>query len=395
MFSTPHPAAAQNAFFAAALLAGFAAPNSAAAAQPPLEASIDASIAADDEREDTIEQLPNLPGDKESQRRALIKEAWKFSRKSDRFKQDSPEQRENITQAYRLIFAADKIRSTTFTRCNLGMMSILLDQPIRAAEHFEREQQNPFPPPSKQADHELRDTCDFHYAEALTRVGRLRISAPPSSDVWVDTRMVGKAPVLGSVFVEPDRDHVVRIKLDSERELREVVSVGAGESTTLEFHSPEFSKKIEPPEMKPETQLPLLPRRPDQVPIRLNQGTQGQDEQWRIGLKWGGFALTGAGAMLGVGAALWQWQAQSALGSTIDASTGLSCRNMPETARDCVPIHKEIGVTNALLYTSVGMAFLGAVGLGFSFLYPQDTASGFRGQNAQWIPSGVQFHGRW
>ncbi len=318
-------------FSSVILLVGFISGNSAA--EPSGALAPPHADFADEEGETlaSISKMPSIAGDRESRRRELIKAA--FELRESKAKMDESVRWTKIDEYLR---AADRIRSTTFTRCNLAMSAQQSGDVVRAAEYFRKERANPLPPTATEHQKFVRDECDTHAALAFERVGELNIVAPAHSSVWINHEYVGVAPLAASIFVRPNEEQQILIELEDKAELKRTVKVKAGKSTTLEFQSAPEPET----EAKEHTKASIPP------PPRVEE-----DNTWK-------YALAVGGTMLLSGVTL------STIGVTMSSSIreefeqaktqeGDTCMNNGQKA-ECYTILAKHDVANALGYAGVG-----------------------------------------
>lgn len=239
-------------------------PRQSAAENANVNANVDMNdlptnaFADENETLASIKQKPLIIGDPETQRRTWIIKA--FELRDSKAKMDQAARWAQIDEYMR---AADHIRSSTFTRCNLAMLAHHQGDHVRAAEYFRLEQAHPLPKDASDDRKFTRHLCDTMAALAYQRVGELNIEAPDHSVVWINHEYVGSAPLLASVFVKPNEEQNVLIELTDKTELRRTVKVKAGRSTTLEFQSTEKpvaeeAKEKEAPKPPPPLPLPRV-----------------------------------------------------------------------------------------------------------------------------------------
>ncbi|HET9930719.1 MAG TPA: PEGA domain-containing protein [Polyangiaceae bacterium] len=125
--------------------------------------------------------------------------------------------------------------------CNLGRTEMELQLFRDAAEHLDycvRFHILSSKPEMMLNEQEARDKL----RAAKARVGSLWLSVEPSAaEIWVDSRMVGRAPLVAPVFVEPG-PHEVRVTSPQMAESTTRVAARAGTEQTLKIQlSPESS----------------------------------------------------------------------------------------------------------------------------------------------------------
>lgn len=332
---------------------------------------------------ESINALPWIVGDRESQRREWIKKA--FDLKADKSKTPALKN----TQIYEFLDAADHHRSSTFTRCNLGMLAHERGDVLHAAEYFQRELRTPLPPNASEQTKLIRHVCETYASLAFVRVGALRVLAPDESKVWVDTRFAGDAPLLGAVFVKPNQDVEVRVQLNDEGELREKVSVGAGETTTLEFQS---KKKPQTPNA-PKAGLPFVPRG-EKASGNWAPMSKAEPSAAKTALFWTSVGVGAIGAVLGVVGMAVEISANARLDTAV-AKDGTPCRATFNTFDDniCGPLNSSVQTANLLQYIGLGQVALGGVGLLIYGLYPEPARANMGAYNP--LPKGLVIQGTW
>lgn len=329
------------------LLLGFTARSSAA--EPSARLAPPQTDFADEEGETlaSIKQMPSILNDPETRRRELIKAAFEL--------RDSKAKMDEKTRWIRIdeyIRAADRIRSSTFTRCNLAMLAQQSGNEVRAADYFRKERENPLPETATQHQKVIRDVCDTHAALAFERVGELNIEAPPHSAVWINHEYIGAAPLAASVFVRPNEEHNVVIELMDNTELKRRVKVQAGKSTTLKFQSPPEAE-VEAKEPKNDIKAPPPPpSRPE------------EDPTWKYALA-GSAILGGTGVVLAtVGVVRGALLDDSAMQSSND---GLNCASSEKVGM-CLSTAANKASAQTLSLTGVGLMGAALVGGITSFL---------------------------
>ncbi len=333
------------------LLIGFTAHPSAA--EPAAQLAPPQTDFADEEGETlaSIKQMPSILNDPETRRRDLIKAAFEL--------RDSKTKMDEKTRWIRIdeyIRAADRIRSSTFTRCNLAVLAQQSGNEVRAADYFRKERENPLPKSATQHQKVIRDVCDTHAALAFERVGELNIEAPPDSAVWINHEYIGAAPLAASVFVRPNEEHNVVIELMDNTELKRRVKVQAGKSTTLKFQSPPEAE-VGAKERKNDIKAPPPP------PFRPEE-----DPTWKYALA-GSAVLGGAGVVLTmVGIVRGALMDDPAVQS---GSDGLDCTST-KSSKLCLEAVASKASTQTLSLTGVGLVGAAlAGGLTSFFLKPK------------------------
>lgn len=338
-----------------------------------------ADYAKDDETPEGIAKLPNIPGDRETYRRNMIARAWQ--EKHDKNPDKNPLQK--FASMYDWLKAADGVRSSSFTRCNLGLLAHELGHAIDAAEHFQREFLTHYPHDGTAHNKLVRDVCEIVGKVAMVRVGELSIVAPERSQVWVDHSVKGRAPLLGSVFVLPNKEHLVRAQLSDGSELRETIVLRPGESRTLELQSP---KKAE----HPSGTLPFVARR------ERNAGElavlKRPEPKLKTAAFYGGVAVGAIGLVMGAIGMGIGISANQALDSTkIDDDD--TCRTMPSQRGLCGGIYDNIMMSTTLMYSGIVSMGIGSAGLLVYALYPEHSMGA--GTFSKSLPTGLGIQGRW
>jgi len=138
--------------------------------------------------------------------------------------------RKQWEESYRLFAQAWQHRQTYDIAGNFGQVALKLGKYAQAAELLDYCREHY--PPTADADH--RKAVEELFAEAVARVGQLRLEVTPrEAEVWIDGRSRGLADALGpSVFVDPGA-HEVRAKLSGHQSKTAVVDVAAGETRSV------------------------------------------------------------------------------------------------------------------------------------------------------------------
>lgn len=328
-------------------------PTRTASSSPPPYTDV-----ADEEGEtlESINQLPSVMGDPESHRRELIKKALEL-----RDSKDKIDEAKRWIQIDEYIRAADRVRSSTFTRCNLAALAHHQGDEVRAAEYYRKEQEQPLKRDATAHQKFIRDICDMHAAVAYERVGELKITAPARSTVWINGEYAGIAPLAAGVFVKPNEEQRVVAELEDRTEIQKSVKVKAGKRTTLELQSP-----------KPQEAKREVPKATDvRVVATEAQTEQKQNKQGGLGrdLRIGGMATVGVGFGVLLGGVIWKAVAKSAL-SAAKGNDDTLCGTLPTNSRDCAPYYQDIDSADHFIYLSTGILGLGLGGVGLSFLFP-------------------------
>lgn len=328
------------------------------------------TYAQDDESEAGIKKIPSVRGDTETYRRNFLMRAWQASHDKN-----MPE-KERYAEMFRWVKAADEIRSTTFTRCNLGILAQEMGEPLDAAEYFRAEFQTRYPHDESPDNKLRRDLCEMSGREVLANLAELTIVAPDKSDVFVGTHLAGRAPLAASVFVTPKEEHVVRVKLPKgEGELRETVSLRAGESRTLELYPPK----------KPEPNIVVK-----EVPVLVQM-----DPGWRRDVRTAGWVLGGVGLGLLAGGSVLRMVTDHQMDEIVPTDNA-PCTQLNPNHVTCAPLHADIHVANVLTYLSLGFLTAGGIGLGIGYSGPASPVVGMKAQALQLkLPTYVSIQGAW
>ncbi len=318
------------------LLFGFASGTSAA--ESSQTSALPQGDFADEEGETlaSINKMPSILGDRESHRRELIKAALEVQ--ESKAKMDESMRWTKIDEYLR---AADRIRSSTFTRCNLAMAAQRSGDIVRAAEYFRKEQANPLPQTATEHQKFIRDACDMHAALAYERVGEVKVVAPAHSSVWINHEYVGAAPLAASIFVKPNEEQHIMIELEDKSELKRTVRVKAGKSTTLEFQSA--------PE--PKTDAKDMPKASMSLPPRMEE-----DPTWKYALAVGGTLLISGFTLSAIGTSM-----HSSIQEEFEQATGKDGNPCSQSnnsiQRECSAILDKHQIASTVNYT--GLGFLG------------------------------------
>ena len=350
------------------------------AASSTKAASLPTDELSDDlgETPESIAALPWIVGDRESTRREWIKKAYDL--RADKTAGDEASRKHQIDEYLR---AADSIRSSTFTRCNLGLLAHERGDVVSSPQYFRRETSQPLREGATSREKFIRHVCETYAALAKQRVGELNIKAPEHSTVWINHHYVGAAPLLGTVFVKPNEEQNVKVKLADRSELRETVAVRPGESTTLEFYSPEKEKEL------------TLPKVSVSVP-REGMMLPAPEEKWRERMLWGSMALTGAGLGILIGSSIFRAVTNGKLETTRGDAPEV-CSRLPTNDKNCFMIHGDIRTADLLGYLSAGILGVGVTGITVYFVYPQSPSTGSTSSKNQILqaslPGGLGFQG--
>lgn len=340
--------------------------QSAHAASPATPAPTEAFADKFGETPEAIQKLPYIVGDPETQRRDLILKAYEL-RVTDKAATRNPKR---LAQLDEYLRAADRIRSSTFTRCNLGLVAHHRGDIVRAAEHFQRERAQPLPKDASDADKGLRHACEIYAALAYERVGMLKIAAPNASVVWVNHRMVGTAPVVGYVFVKPNEEQTVRIVLDDESELRKKVVLEAGQSTTLEFQSVKPKEPVREPAAVKENAPGVGPVR-EQAAMKQDVMVEPRGGGWKRDMMIGGTVMAGVGLGALIGTSIWKMVAKSKLPKTQGTNPPTCEKRTDAPYEPCLILQNDMDTADILGLISTGVLGIGLTGIGIYLFSPQ------------------------
>jgi hypothetical protein len=187
---------------------------------------------------------------------------------------------------------------------NLAQSSLKSGHYLEAAKFFQQYLNDPQGDKKADASKGLTD--------ARAKLGRLDVTAPPGSEVTVDTDVVGKTPLNEAVDVEAG-NHTVRAKLPDGTSSEQKIVVTAGQTqpvrfaaaatvTTLSPTNPPTNPETHPPANPPTTTLPENPptNPPPQQPPPEQRGEVVHPAAAIPLMIAGGVLAVGGGIMAGV-----------------------------------------------------------------------------------------------
>lgn len=166
-------------------------------------------------------------------------------------------------KAFDAASAAHMLKPTLHRTCVAASLAQQIGQDVRAAELFTECMKFAIEENFKKSKPERWPFMQADYDCAMSRVGILRIHAPPLTTLTVDDRSLGLVDGARDIFVDPKISHKVVARSEMGVVIERSVGVGAGER-----HDVEFKREDMQPAKEPATPMPA-PLPPVYVPQRF------------------------------------------------------------------------------------------------------------------------------
>lgn len=170
-------------------------------------------------------------------------------------------------KAFDAASAAHMLKPTLHRTCVAASLAQQIGQDVRAAELFTECMKFAIEENFKKSKPERWPNMQADYDCAMSRVGILRIHAPPLTTLTVDDRSLGLVDGARDIFVDPKISHKVVATSEMGVVIERSVGVGAGERHDVEFKREDMQPAKEPAAPMPAPWPPVyVPQRFQLVP---------------------------------------------------------------------------------------------------------------------------------